>query len=236
MARRVHGVVPQEPLAQDSLAQYLVCTLALCARIDQSGTRSCAGAYDRRVVFRFLFCFPGKTHQHHMVVDHHSCPGRYHNCNLGRKMNNKIIKKSIIVNRSLHDVWLKWTTHEGLLTFFGRDNKIELRPGGPFEIYFLMDNPPGLKGSEGCTVLSYLPERMLSYTWNAPPEYPDIRNHDHQTWVVIFFKPIGESKTEVELNHLGWLSGEQWDAVYNYFEEAWESVLDLFEKSCEEKK
>ncbi|UCC11548.1 MAG: SRPBCC domain-containing protein [candidate division WOR-3 bacterium] len=147
-------------------------------------------------------------------------------------MNNKIIKKSRTVNCSLHDVWQKWTTHEGLLTFFGRDNRIELKLGGPFEIYFLMDNPPGLKGSEGCKVLSFLPQRMLSYTWNAPPEYPEIRNHDHQTWVVIFFKPLGDNKTEVELNHLGWLTGEQWDAVYDYFDEAWESVLDRFEKSC----
>lgn len=147
-------------------------------------------------------------------------------------MKNKIIKKSRIVNCSLHDVWQKWTTHEGLLTFFGKDNRIELKLGGSFEIYFLMDNPPGLKGSEGCTVLSYLPERMLSYTWNAPPQHPEIRNHKHQTWVVIFFKPISDSKTEVELNHLGWLTGAQWDAVYDYFDEAWESVLDLFEKSC----
>jgi uncharacterized protein YndB with AHSA1/START domain len=168
-----------------------------------------------------------------MVVDCRSRTGRHYNRYIGREMNNKILKKTRTVNCSLHKVWQKWTTHEGLLTFFGRDNRIELKLGGPFEIYFLMDKPPGMKGSEGCTVLSFLPERMLSYTWNAPLEYPEIRNHKHQTWVVIFFKSIGDNKTEFELNHLGWLTGAQWDAVYDYFDEAWEAVLDRFEKSCD---
>ena len=80
------------------------------------------------------------------------------------KITDKTINKSIVVNANIDVVWSKWTTREGLLTFFGSDNKIELKPGGSFEIYFMMDNPHGLRGSEGCKVLSYLPKRMLSFS------------------------------------------------------------------------
>ncbi len=146
---------------------------------------------------------------------------------------DKIIAKSRIVQCPVGKVWWKWTTHEGLLTFFGPDNKIEFKLGGAFEIYFLMDNPVGLKGGEGCEIISYLPEEMLSFTWNAPPEYPEIRNHKHKTWVVVNFKSIENDKTEIVLHHLGWLKGKEWDDVYNYFDSAWERVLDWLEKSCE---
>jgi uncharacterized protein YndB with AHSA1/START domain len=86
-------------------------------------------------------------------------------------MTNKLIQKERIVPFSLTESWSKWTTHEGLKTFFGRDNKIELEIGGNFEIYFLMDNPVGLRGSETCKILSFLPREMLSFSWNAPPHF-----------------------------------------------------------------
>ncbi|MEX0314511.1 MAG: SRPBCC domain-containing protein [Allomuricauda sp.] len=145
----------------------------------------------------------------------------------------KSITKTKTVQSGIENVWWKWTTHEGLLTFFGPDNKVDLRLGGPFEIYFLLDNPEGLRGSEGCKIISYLPHKMLSFTWNAPPQYPEIRNHEHKTWVVVTFETIETDKTQVTLHHIGWLDGEQWNQIYDYFNSAWETVLDWLEKSCE---
>ncbi len=129
-------------------------------------------------------------------------------------------------------MWWKWTTHEGLLTFFGKDNRIELMPGGPYEIYFLMDNPAGLRGGEGCTVLSFLLEEMLSFTWNAPPEFKEIRESKYHTWVAVNFKEVLSLKTEVILTHLGWTEDELWKPVYEYFEEAWDIVLQWLYESC----
>jgi uncharacterized protein YndB with AHSA1/START domain len=147
-------------------------------------------------------------------------------------MYRKIILKTKIFSEPAEKLWWRWTTHEGLLSFFGNDNKVELELNGPFEIYFLMENPYGLQGSEGCKIISFLPEKMLSFTWNAPPQHKEIRNHSHQTWVVLNFNPIDEKHTEIELNHLGWLEGEQWDMVYDYFEKAWDSVFERLETSC----
>lgn len=150
-----------------------------------------------------------------------------------KTMNDKKIEKATTVNCPIDTVWWKWTTHEGLLTFFGADNKVDLTIGGAYEILFLLDNPAGQRGGEGNKVLSYLPKKMLSFTWNAPPHYPEVRNHEHRTWVVVEFNAVSESQTQVKLTHLGWLNGEQWDAVYDYFDKAWESVLNQLEKSCE---
>lgn len=146
---------------------------------------------------------------------------------------DKIIQKSRIVLSDVDHFWWKWTTHEGLLSFFGPENKIELKIGGAFEIYFLLDNPKGLRGSEGCQIISYLPKKMLSFTWNAPPEFPKIREHEHKTWVVVHFNAIDSKKTEVILHHIGWPENEEWNKVYDYFNSAWETVLNWLEKSCE---
>lgn len=151
-------------------------------------------------------------------------------------ISGKIISKKILVNCPIEKAWWKWTTHEGLKTFFGQDNEVDLRVGGPFEIYFSMDAPAGSRGSEGCKVLSYLPQKMLSFSWNAPPQFSDIRNGDYHTWVVVRFSELENGKrTEVELSHLGWPESENWNEVYMYFDKAWGHVFEWFEESCHSK-
>ena len=145
---------------------------------------------------------------------------------------DKVIRKSRTFSCPIDTVWWKWTTRDGLKTFFGEDNSMELKIGGPFEIYFSMDSPPGLRGSEGCKVISYLPKEMISFSWNAPPKFPEIRNGAYHTWVVVTFKSLKGHRTEVTINHLGWLKGADWDKVYEYFDKAWVSVLDSLERSC----
>ncbi len=148
-----------------------------------------------------------------------------------QQVNDKVIVKSRIVDAPLDMIWWKWTTHEGLRTFFGEDNRMELRVGGPFEIYFSMDQPPGIRGSEGCKVISYLPKEMFSFSWNAPPQFSDIRSGDHHTWVVVKLEPVNANRTKVTISHLGWLDGGDWNKVYDYFDKAWVAVLDWLEKS-----
>lgn len=145
----------------------------------------------------------------------------------------RIIQKSRTVNSPIDTVWWKWTTHDGLRTFFGEDNMMELRVGGPFEIYFSMEAPQGSRGSEGCKVISYLPKEMISFSWNAPPKFPDIRNGEYHTWVVVNLTPLKDNQTKVRINHLGWPQGEDWNQVYEYFDKAWDLVLDELEKSCQ---
>lgn len=145
---------------------------------------------------------------------------------------DKKLVKTVTVNCTKDAVWHKWTTHEGLKTFFGENNKIELRPGGAFEIYFSMQAEEGMRGSEGCKVLSYIPGEMFSFTWNAPPMYMKARNSGYNPWVVVQLEEVNKGQTTVVLTHTGWPDDEEWDKVYNYFDAAWNKVMEWLGESC----
>jgi len=147
-------------------------------------------------------------------------------------MRDVIIDKSIVASKSNEACFELWTTEEGIKKFFAPNCSVDLRVGGPFEMYFLAEAKEGERGSEGCKFLSYIPNEMVSFSWNAPPQFPTIRNGKHYTWVVITFSAKSSNETKVRLQHLGWLEGEEWDAVFNYFDLAWARVLESFKKVC----
>jgi len=136
---------------------------------------------------------------------------------------SRLIQKEVIVPASLDEVWDAWTTVAGVTTFLVPAAKLELAIGGPFEMYFDRDAPAGFQGSEGCKVLSYLPRRMLSFDWNAPPQFANVRKE--RAWVVILLEELDERRVKVTLTHLGWGEGEEWDRVFRYFTRAWDTVL-----------
>ena len=134
------------------------------------------------------------------------------------------IRKETLVPAALGEVWQAWTTPEGVTTFFAPKANVALAIGGAYEMLFNPDAPPGSQGGEGCRVLSYLPREMLSFSWNAPPQFPSVRQE--QTWVVVEFRPLGADRSWVGLAHLGWQEGDEWQQVFNYFTQAWDLVLD----------
>lgn len=141
-------------------------------------------------------------------------------------MSPRSIHHEVIVPRRRAEVWKQWTTEEGL-RFVVKEAKVELRPGGMYEWYFLLENPPGSRGGEGCRVLSFLPERMLTFTWNAPPELT--RTRKQYTWVVVGFEEAAGG-TRVTLDHLGWpasglVNEPQWEETFKYFDRAWGEVM-----------
>lgn len=145
-------------------------------------------------------------------------------------LSDKQLLKRRVFQQPLDTLWQRWTTHEGLKSFIGKDNVLELYPGGKFEIYFLPDQPYGKRGSEGSTVLSFLPKQYFSFSWNAPPQFPEVRNHPHKTWVSIMFQPLTPNATELTLYHTGWPLDKRWDSVYAYFDKGWSYVFEQLAK------
>ena len=138
---------------------------------------------------------------------------------------DRAIDLETVIPAPVSQVWEAWTTSDGVASWLTEAN-IELRLQGPYEIYFMPDQPYGQKGADGCHVLSYVPERMLSFEWNAPPVIPSLRNGNMRNWVTVFFEPVGESETKLSLSHQGWGDGADWDACFDYFSKAWPSVLE----------
>lgn len=143
-------------------------------------------------------------------------------------MQQRLIRKQVIVNASVKAVWDAWTTSEGAVTFFAPQANIRLVIGGPYELFFDLDAPEGLRGGEGLKILSFLPMEMISFEWNAPPQYPAVRKGPY-TWVVVQFHPCSQNKVRVRLTHAGWKEGEEWNRVFQYFKRAWDIVFARLE-------
>ncbi len=139
------------------------------------------------------------------------------------ELSDRILQKEAIVTATVADVWSALTTSAGVKAFLGVACNIDLRLGGPYEYYFDMSAPRGSRGSEDCRVLSFLPQQMLSFEWNAPPSFGDLR--DQRTQVVIYLSSTADGHTKLQFNQLGWGVGDQWDELYDYFDRAWSAVL-----------
>lgn len=138
----------------------------------------------------------------------------------------KDIKKEMVLPCTAAEAWKMWTTADGLQSFFGAANKVEISLGGPFEIYFSLDEPEGLRGSEKCTVLSFVENKLLSFTWNAPPSIPEVRDTGLFTFVVLLFENLDHGACQLNLFHQGWnYPGDKWVETHAYFNDAWDFVL-----------
>ncbi len=136
---------------------------------------------------------------------------------------HRIIAGEVIVDAPVSDVWKAWTTEQGIKSFFAHDCNIDLRVGGPYEMTFLPDGEPGQRGGEGVRFLAIQPEKMLSFTWNAPPHLAEVRKQ--WTHVVVRFREIEDGRAKLTLRHDGWGEGGEWDEAFAYFERAWLEIV-----------
>ena len=144
----------------------------------------------------------------------------------------RVLSKEVTVWATSAQVWRAWTTSDGIADFFSLESKIGLWVGGPYELYFGMTEPDtsGKRGSEGCSVLSFLPFEMLSFEWNFPPKTPTLRSSGARTHVVLRFEDLGDGRVKVRFDQLGWGAEDDWDQGYAYFDKAWDRVLDRLKK------
>jgi len=145
----------------------------------------------------------------------------------------------IAVRAPLATVWDAWTTNAGAQQWFAPKTNIELKPGGAYEILFAPDQPAGQRGAEELKVLCYLPQEMLAFEWNAPPQFAHAR--PQRTWVVVRLTDMGDNRVRVRLTHAGFTERAaarpdekaEWEKVREYFTQAWPRVLDHLRKHLE---
>ena len=136
---------------------------------------------------------------------------------------DRVIHVETILPVSIEDVWKVWTTSDGITSFFAPACNVKLKVGGPYEILFDLEAEPGKRGSEGTHILALQPPNLLSFTWSAPPEFPEIR----QQWAYVVVRSFETERnsTLVTLTHGGFGDGREWDKVYQYFIRAWKDVV-----------
>jgi uncharacterized protein YndB with AHSA1/START domain len=141
----------------------------------------------------------------------------------------RAIEVDVVVKAPVAAVWKAWTTTGGIKTFFAPDANVALRVDGPFEIFMNPNALPGGKGADGMRVIGFQENKMLSFTWNAPPSLPEARKQ--RSIVILRFEPVGEQETRVTLHHVGWGSGGEWDKAFDYFSKAWPMVMANLQES-----
>jgi uncharacterized protein YndB with AHSA1/START domain len=131
----------------------------------------------------------------------------------------KMLNLFIRINAPLDSVWSRWSSEKGIKKFFAPACDYELKPLGKLGIYFAPGAPKGQRGAEDNLILAVEEKKMVSFTWDAPPQWPAIRQQ--RTLVTIRFYPTGKNETLVTLSQTGWGQGEEWTTVLNYFSNAW---------------
>ncbi len=145
-----------------------------------------------------------------------------------QQYSERAIKLEIVLNAPVERVWKAWTTTEGIRSFFAPDCDIDLRVLGKYDILFAPGAPAGFRGAENNLILAIQEGKLLSFTWDAPPMFPNIRKQ--RTSVVIRLAQLDPNKTKLSLTHSGWGDGEEWNKVYDYFIVAWGEVVLPFLK------
>ncbi len=125
---------------------------------------------------------------------------------------------------AVYALWTDAAAWQGLMGEPSRAN-LDLEIGGRYEWLF-----DGNIGSNGCQVLSYIPGRMVSFSWNAPPGQATRERH---TWVVVETIETAPGATHVRLTHLGFGQGPDWDQTFAYFDQAWGRVLPMMKANLE---
>jgi uncharacterized protein YndB with AHSA1/START domain len=145
------------------------------------------------------------------------------------------IELTQIIDAPRSEVFKAMTTSPGWKSALGADSKIELKLNGPFEIYFGgASAPEGERGSDGCVILSYVPNEMFSFTWNAPPKLAFARTK--RTQVVVRLEEVSPAVTRVKMVQHGFAElaaeypdhAKDFEETRAYFTNAWPRVLGAF--------
>jgi len=138
-------------------------------------------------------------------------------------MNPRELRFRFPIHAPRGEVWKTLSTEEGLKSFFSPNINVEMKVGGAFEILFSDEEPQGQRGSEGMIILALEEERLLSFTWNAPPTIPSVR---HQRTVVhVYLEDRGLEETEILFVNSGYGAGEEWQKARDYFHRAWGRIV-----------
>ncbi len=143
------------------------------------------------------------------------------------------LKASVAVQATPAQVWEALTTVEGVAGFFAPRARIDPRPGGAYEMLFMLDAAPGSQGGEGCTFIRLEAPRRLAFTWNFPPHLASLRTA--HTLMLVSLRPAAKpGVTQVAVEQRGWRHGPGWAEGRAYFERAWGLVLQRLQRRFEQ--
>jgi uncharacterized protein YndB with AHSA1/START domain len=136
-----------------------------------------------------------------------------------------------------HRAYEMFTRNEHLAKWLAAETNVEAKLGGKYELFW---NPPERETDSNidCRITVFVPDTVLGFEWKGPLEHHDVMNNvDPLTHVSVFFLPVqkdGAPWTQVHLVHSGWRSASEWDAPWEFFQNAWSMVFARLEQLVNE--
>ena len=132
---------------------------------------------------------------------------------------DRVLEQEAVVDAPVAEVWEAWTTDEGIRSWMVPHGTVDLRVGGEYRTAYKAG--VDLDGREAIVneIIAFDPERMLAMrNTQAPSGFPSADKFQ-STWSVVYFEPLGATRTRLVCKGFGYGEGPEWDQLYQYFEQ-----------------
>ena len=130
------------------------------------------------------------------------------------------------VDASVDDVWIAFTTTEGLKSWVAPLADIDLKVGGKWRANYNAEGKLGDSSTIENTILCYDPKRMISLKATGFPEGFKFKDAAKETWSIFYFTAVSDSKTKITVVGLGYNDTEQSKKMRSFFETANKYSMD----------
>lgn len=138
-----------------------------------------------------------------------------------------------VINAPVAEVWKMWTTKDGIESWMVAKTEIDLTVGGTWRTSYSKTSNLDDDASIRHTILAYDPLKMFSMRTIKPPKNFPFPNAILRTWTVVYFEPVGESRTKVTGRMLGFTDDEESRKMRAFFETGNKTTLDALVKKYE---
>ena len=135
-----------------------------------------------------------------------------------------------IVESSLDRVWSAFTTSEGLQAWLAPHAEIELKVGGLMRTNYNAQGQLGDPGTIENVILSFEPQRMISIKVAKPPANFPFPNAVREMWTVLYFSPVGPSRTNVREVTLGFGPDAESQRMRTFFNQGNATTLNQLQR------
>ncbi|MBC8064172.1 MAG: SRPBCC domain-containing protein [Chlorobia bacterium] len=143
---------------------------------------------------------------------------------------------SVVVDAPVKKVWEAYTTTSGIISWMVPKGEVALRVGGYLRTSYSKDSK--LTGPDVIenTILAFDPERMISIKCTKMPDKFPFKKAMENVWTVLYFKPVGDKKTEVVCRMIGFDGTGESVQMKNFFRQGNQQEFDMLTKYFKSKR
>jgi uncharacterized protein YndB with AHSA1/START domain len=131
-----------------------------------------------------------------------------------------------VIDAPVADIWSIWTTKKGWESCLAAHAEVDLRVGG---LIRSVHDPNATIGDDSTIeniILSYEPQRMLSFKVSKPPARFPFKTAIQQVWTVLRFESVDNAHTRLTCTMLGYGDDDESQRMRAFFERGNQCVLD----------